>query len=130
MRPPTLLLASLLAAAPLAAQPRRPAAAHVIAERVEPGPETPHCDVVHFLVPMRYRVRSVENGALTPSTEIEVIVSCPQLTGVRFTAGALHRLTLAPRRLWQSGAIVPWPGHPTPARRWWARALSAAPVTR
>lgn len=74
---------------------------------------------------MRYRVRTVESGVLRVNEEIEVVVSCPEMAGVRFTAGAQHRLTLASRRPWQTGALVPWPGHPAPARRWWATALAA-----
>ncbi len=124
---PALLTAALLAAAPLAAQPRRGPDVRVTAELVERGPATPHCGVVHFLVPMRYRVRASEGAGLRAGDEVEVVVSCPEMAGVTFAVGARHRLTLAARRPWNSGALVPWPGHPAPARRWWARALATAP---
>lgn len=124
MRTHVPLLAALLLAAPLAAQPRPDPATRVTAELIERGPATPHCGILHSLVPMRYHVRAVESGALRVGEEIEVVVSCPEMAGVQFTSGAQHRLTLASRRPWRTGALVPWPGHPAPARRWWATALA------
>ncbi len=108
------------------AQPRRVPEARVVAELIEAGPRTPHCGGMHFLVPMRYRVVAVERGALTASQVIDVVVSCPELSRVRFVAGERHRLALASRRPWTTGALVPWPGHPAPARWWWATAVTAA----
>ncbi|MFO0602200.1 MAG: hypothetical protein U0324_03450 [Polyangiales bacterium] len=125
--PPALLTAALLAAAPLAAQPRREPDVRVTAELVERGPAAPHCGIMHVLVPMRYRVLTSEGAALRAGDEVEAVVSCPEMAGVTFAVGARHRLTLAPRRPWRTGALFPWPGHPEPARRWWVRALATAP---
>ncbi len=98
----------------------------MVAELIEAGPRTPHCGVMHFLVPMRYRVTVAERGALTTSQEIDVVVSCPELWRVRFVAGERHRLSLASRRPWSTGALVPWPAHPAPARWWWATGITPA----
>ncbi len=110
----------LLATAAAAAQSSRHTDRIVVAELVEAGPAPPHCGIVHFVVPMRYRV---QRGALPRGAQIEVLVSCPELTTVHFTTGAVHQLTLVPHNPWRSGMVVPWPGHAPLATRWWARAL-------
>ncbi len=87
----------------------------------------PHCGIVHFIVPMRYRVRSVTRGDVAVAQELFVAVSCPELSGARFTPGAQHALELTTRRPWQTGALVAWPGHPVPGVVYWARRVHTAP---
>lgn len=100
--------------------------ARVVAELVQPGPSVPHCGTVHFLVPMRYRVISVESASLTASETIDVIVSCPEMAGVRFVAGERHQIELAPRRPWSTGAMVRWPDHALLPHAWWALSFRRA----
>lgn len=103
----------------------------VVAELVEPGPATPHCGVMHLLVVMRYRVLRVETGALADPVgpEIDVVVSCPEQHGVRFVAGARHRLTLTAKRPWTTGSIVPnpkGPKRPKATPDFWALSVASA----
>lgn len=127
-RSPFALAACLTLLVPTAsAQPRESAQASVVAELIERGPATPHCGIVHFVVPMRYRLTTVTRGPASVGQELFVAVSCPELTGARFVVGARHSLTLSTRRPWRSGSLVPWAGHPAPSRIWWAVIVRESP---
>ncbi|PKN58791.1 MAG: hypothetical protein CVU56_03765 [Deltaproteobacteria bacterium HGW-Deltaproteobacteria-14] len=109
--------------------PKPPATpVRVVAELVEPGPATPHCGILHLLVVMRYKVVRVEAGAPGEllGSELDVAVSCPEQHGVRFVAGARHRLTLTTTRPWPTGSIVADPKRPKVSPGTWALEVASA----
>jgi hypothetical protein len=90
------------------------------AELLDAGPPVPHCGVVHFIVPMRFRVRALDadqphlHAAAHVGDTIIVAVSCPMFQPGLYRAGAAIHLRIARTSPWRGGTLM-WSAGPHPA---------------